>query len=433
VLAWVRRELENPFALVRNTLFNEAPTGEPTQLGQLSSGLVMGTLDPEDANGDRMTYAVTAQPTRGTVNVNPDGTYVYTPTDPDLIAHGGTDTFTVGVDDRGFHLLNNNAAPTAVPVTVAVGEQPPPQSTGPDKQGFDVYNLTSQTLKLKGYTTGKVGLTKSTFVTFEKPAGVPDAGTIILPGQKMHFDIPKSFFAGTDVAADFTAPNGETYQAIMISTSFSMVPKVNCRSSAACSPNSAYDYLPYVGGEEIMFLDKAGAPPVNVGPNQADLQAQILNALCRNNSQIKCTFDPKGQPEKAIDKHIASQFQPIKNNTLDNIERTIAVADTFKVSTNWKISAEAEFEINKVINLGVKGEFGQTREEQKVVTDTIKVIVRPAQQLVVYAETPVYRDFGDFTIKMGNTDYVVRGVHVNTPDPLGGPSFLNWTTTPITN
>jgi len=98
LLAWVRRQIEHTF-------FNQTPTANPVQTGQSASGVVTGTLNAVDADGDALTYTVVQGPEHGLVSVNPDGTFVYSMLPPSTVT-GGTDSFVVKVSesDPGFRL-----------------------------------------------------------------------------------------------------------------------------------------------------------------------------------------------------------------------------------------------------------------------------------------------------------------------------------------
>ncbi|MGV0794190.1 beta-propeller fold lactonase family protein [Mycolicibacterium sp. XJ1819] len=92
-LAWVRRQFESTF-------INQSPTVayNPVQTSQTVDGVITGTLQATDPEGDPLTYTVTRQPDNGTVAINPDGTFTYTPKDGFV----GLDGFTVRVtDDTG--------------------------------------------------------------------------------------------------------------------------------------------------------------------------------------------------------------------------------------------------------------------------------------------------------------------------------------------
>lgn len=123
LFSWIRRE-------IGNTFFNSAPiiNYKQTETSQTFGGVIKGDLKATDANGDKLTYTVDKGPTKGAVTVRPDGTFTYTPSDA-LAFTGGTDTFTVTVDDRPgnpfhFNLLKlfqpNAGATTTQTVTVTV-------------------------------------------------------------------------------------------------------------------------------------------------------------------------------------------------------------------------------------------------------------------------------------------------------------------------
>lgn len=81
---------------------NQTPTlaHDPAE-NTIIEGRIEGDLHPEDADSERLTYTATA-PTHGTVVINPDGTFAYTPDE----SFAGQDSFNVTVSDArsGFHI-----------------------------------------------------------------------------------------------------------------------------------------------------------------------------------------------------------------------------------------------------------------------------------------------------------------------------------------
>jgi YVTN family beta-propeller protein/VCBS repeat-containing protein len=100
---------------------NAAPQAAPTlDAPDDITGVVAGSLNATDADGDALTYAVTGAPTGGTVTVDQAGTFVYTLTQATRLKAGSTaggdiDSFTVTISD--------GQTTTAVPVTVAVSNE----------------------------------------------------------------------------------------------------------------------------------------------------------------------------------------------------------------------------------------------------------------------------------------------------------------------
>lgn len=95
-----KERLEATFWAVRRTFFNQAPTVDPVQITGAITGPVTGTLGAVDPDGDRVVYRLVRAPGQGSVKVNADGTFTYTPgSDFD-----GVDTFRVLAVDVGMHV-----------------------------------------------------------------------------------------------------------------------------------------------------------------------------------------------------------------------------------------------------------------------------------------------------------------------------------------
>ena len=110
-LFWgVFRSIENGFGMV-------PVAGTPTVgVPALTTGVVTGTLNFTEPAGLPLTYAVTTNPTQGTVTVDSTGAFTYT---PNAMATQTTDTFTVTASD-GPAATNETVT---VPVATASGGQ----------------------------------------------------------------------------------------------------------------------------------------------------------------------------------------------------------------------------------------------------------------------------------------------------------------------
>ena len=131
---------------IASSFFNQTPTlstvGNPVQG---ANGVVTGMLDATDTDGDQLSLTVSTAPSHGTVSVDADGSYTYTPSE--AFAYDGTvDSFTVTASDAGagFHLhgiagllnlltlgflgLGGHTSTVTVPVNVTAWRQ---YNTGP--------------------------------------------------------------------------------------------------------------------------------------------------------------------------------------------------------------------------------------------------------------------------------------------------------------
>lgn len=101
---------------------NDAPTATPT-VSKPSFGVVTGNTVATDIDGDTLTYTVESNPSKGTLTLNPDGTFRYEPSaqariDAAATKVKDTDTFVVKIaDGRGASvtkLVTVEVAPTGV-------------------------------------------------------------------------------------------------------------------------------------------------------------------------------------------------------------------------------------------------------------------------------------------------------------------------------
>lgn len=99
-----KAELEESFATFRTTFLNQAPTVDPVQVTGLLAGAITGQINGEDADGDAIRYRIVSGPRQGSVVLDDDGTWTYTPG----ASFDGVDSFRVVAIDAGLHvnLLN---------------------------------------------------------------------------------------------------------------------------------------------------------------------------------------------------------------------------------------------------------------------------------------------------------------------------------------
>ena len=146
---------------------NKAPTALPSQSApNQTTGVVTGSINGADADGNTLSYAVSSAPTSGTVAVNAStGAFTYTPTQAARLAAGITsaadyDTFTVTVND------GQTTTPAKVSVAVLptqlsaasstkVGSSPAGMAVSASK--IYVANSASNTVSVIDRTTGAVG------------------------------------------------------------------------------------------------------------------------------------------------------------------------------------------------------------------------------------------------------------------------------------
>ncbi|WP_194166346.1 Ig-like domain-containing protein [Mycolicibacterium sp. P9-22] len=132
-----------------------------------ATGRVTGLLNVTDAEQDRLTFTVPTGPSRGTVVLNADGTFGYTPTAVARAAGNGTDSFTVRVDD-------GHGATQTLTVSVAVVASTPGNDL--PVAGTIAYAVNAVT----GAVSGQIQVTDSSPLSYLLASAAPTAGTLTI-------------------------------------------------------------------------------------------------------------------------------------------------------------------------------------------------------------------------------------------------------------
>ncbi|HIF9403051.1 TPA: Ig-like domain-containing protein [Photobacterium damselae] len=163
---------------VNVTPVNDAPVGEDVSAETQEETAVTGQLTATDADGDNLTFKPGADPTNGSVTVNPDGSWEYVP-NPDF---NGEDSFTVVVDD-------GNGGTDTITVTVNVT----PVNDAP--VGEDVSVETQEETAVTGQLTATdVDGDNLTF----KPGSDPTNGSVTVNPDGSWEYVPNPDFNGED-------------------------------------------------------------------------------------------------------------------------------------------------------------------------------------------------------------------------------------------
>ncbi len=173
-----------------------------------TDGLVSGSLNATDADGDTLTYTLTGDAVHGAVVINPDGTFTYAPRDNARLNAANTpgvdsDSFTVAVSDgHGGTTEVTVAAVQIAPADAAltasapVGKYPVGVAVSPDGAHAYVANPNSNTVSVIDTTNN----------TLEKSIGVgahPEGVAVSSDGTRVY--VTNSY--GSSVSVINTATN----------------------------------------------------------------------------------------------------------------------------------------------------------------------------------------------------------------------------------
>ena len=401
VLGWVWRQVERSF-------FNGSPVAvQSDSVSDDLTGAVTGTVTGIDPEGDPLAYRVSRGPAGGTVSMNGDGSYTYTPSARHLLT-GGVDSFVVTVADVGYHLhLFNGTGATSVTVSVFTAPQGGPSTDLGYTRGFNVYNLSSKPI---------------TFVKTDgdKPDSTPPVGSVIAPGQIAHFELTYHLFKVDEVRAWFSDPDGNWYAATMKVVGTEGAKVVSCAAKVAgtCNPVTWQD------AATVRLLDVPGTEIVvdpSPTPGENDEQSRILNQLCYEGSAATCTFTAERQELRSADPKQVSSV--VKNEMEIPLKRTVETTDTVTNSDNLQITGKASVKVGALVNLELSVAWGHTWTTTHTYTEKLEITVPAHEMSIVYGEAPLYRNYGDFALHMGNTTWILRNVYFDSPNPTGLPVY----------
>jgi hypothetical protein len=390
--------LEGALLLVRRNLFSQPATVVPVQTVTTATGQIRGSLGAISPQGSPLSYTLTSDPLLGTVEVSPDGTYVYTP-GTDFSEY---DTFSVAVDSPGFNILNPSGswrpAQASVSVWGSPGDGGPPDGALAKPaitRTFEIINLTSSNqMLLRWFPQANRTVVQ-----------VAPVGTILKPGESTKIVLAQYAFQDNDAYGDFVPVDatgaylGGTSRFFVSTAPFGS--RWYCSDSSRCNTGTT---------RTIVLLDPPGTV-ISVPSGQGQKQADVLNAFC-NQGLATCSFVPRSfdnaawsLPQQASDS--------IRNNTTSPVTSTITVTNTQSTATSLKLASTVKASLFKVVEASVTAEASQTWTNTYTFSQSYTITAQPGQEVFFESSTPVKAVTGDFIVTVG--------VQVR-PDGTVGPS-----------
>ncbi|WP_167097034.1 beta-propeller fold lactonase family protein [Mycobacterium sp. DL592] len=325
-------------------------------------------------------------------------------------ANGGPTSIATSGD--GAHVyVTNLYSNTIDQVSVTPTLSPTPDSTpilGSTK-GFQVYNLSSQPATLTGYIGNG---------TLQKPA--PGPGVVVAPGSYIDFEVVVYSGKNNTVQPLFQLPNAQNPNLNVVLRVF--LKNVNVtRHIARCGADDGNQCIA-IPGYKVGLLDPSNTVvTLDATQNsQAQQISQALNELCFNGSPATCNFDATKElltHDKA--KQVGNAVQN-DTNEIDGFNTTVSrtiteqVQDTVQVSIGNKSGL-----IFEKVEASVTVTFQHQWSEAKTFSQSIDANIQPHYQITITAADPIYRDYGNFTLTMGNTTWHLNNIYFDSPRPNG--------------
>jgi len=264
------------FALAAADPVNAPPTSPGATLAapDPGTGVVTGSLNFTDPNGDAITYAVVEGPAGGTLVLDADGTFAYTPTQLTRLTAGSTltpdfDGFTVAASD--------GQATVAMPVNVEVYSGQMSTATQPVIVGYGpthmtvsgdrlyVANTVGNNVAVLDANTGAVLATVPVGLRPSQLAVSPDGGTLYVANQ------------GSNAVSAYNTATG---------ASLANIP-VAAPQGLAVSPDGTRLYVSSIATNRVSVINTAtgatlasiatGVTPVGIAVNEDGSRVYVAN------------------------------------------------------------------------------------------------------------------------------------------------------------
>lgn len=283
-------------------------------------------------------------------------------------------------------------------------------------QGFDIRNLSSHLIELTGVTSAGNG------------DDVPNVGTILRPGESMHYE--KVFWFANTPRTGLTFhqyKDGVGGAATVFSVELGIQELVNVPSISMNGDGKVGQIEVQglgVGSQALSFVDKSGGAPIEVTEQDKQRQADLLNQLCVG-GQAACTFT---ETTSETGPDLVERELQRKNSGETDMNISYKQVLTFSATTSVELSGSASTSLFGLVNATLSGKYGQGWSQISTNEVTTSFTVKPGQTGIIDVHQPTIRQRGDFTVTMGNTKWILRGVHFDIPkgkaSAVGGAHWL---------
>ena len=259
----------------------------------------------------------------------------------------------------------------------------------------------------------------------------------IAAGGNAHFEYSSDWFSGAEMTFIYAIGDGTwelwAHTSVPLSGKNIVDGEIRRYGASQADPNSPYNVTAEFSSTSTYNPEPSWTitrKPAEVVTDRVE-QANLLNTLCKDGNGA-CRYVPKTfTPD--VEGTTVDVAPPFYNNTHKDAEYTY----TKGVTTSWEhkvgIEGKAEFEVGKVVSLGVKVSYEFTYGIEYHDSQEMKASVEPGHG-VVFRYTPVMAKVsGDFSIFAEGTRYDLKDVDFSFPTgkgvyravelpPLNGPA-----------
>lgn len=150
-------------------------------------------------------------------------------------------------------------------------------------------------------------------------------------------------------------------------------------------------------------------------------QGALLDQYCGGTPNVTCTFIPQlrekvlGPPRQSSNVYV--------NDTTSDIDKTITLQTTVSATENVEVNGSAKANIKGILELSISAKYGVTWANEYTFTEETSFTIHPGYKLWIETEDPLFKDTGQFAIKLGDTTWSLPGIVVTSPDVQGYPTI----------
>ena len=172
---------------------------------------------------------------------------------------------------------------------------------------------------------------------------------------------------------------------------------------------------------QVTLLDPAGTVH-DIPAGQGQQQADALKQFCSDNSSASCSFAAASETD--VDSPSHQVGKALINNTDSDQETDLSEKDEVSATNSVGVDVSVNKKILESVEVGVQMSYKHSWTQSHEFDQDVKVTAKPYTKVWVMAVQPMLRDTGDFTIKLGNTTWILRGVYFDSPNPNGAGAYI---------
>ena len=281
-------------------------------------------------------------------------------------------------------------------------------------RGFSVTNVSGNVLRLTSFSGN------------DAEDQLPTLGTVVQSGGSIRFEIAWLWARTHDVTANFDVvdPQGAVVGKYWATMRVHSMPAWTEQSSWAMvgGPGAVWG-----GGQEQYYGDEKDTV-IELPASQAQAQADVLNRICTA-GQATCTFTPTSRDENAwTGEHQIGEAWGNKRTTAYTKEFT--ASKNMELTQSLEIGATTKLTVAKIFEASINAKYSRGWKQSEAYSDKTTLTVQPGTMTWPVGNFPIITDTGDFTVTMGNTTWILRGVTFEHPDPTRHAT-ITWEEAPI--